>query len=79
MLKSTDDLRITQLRELRTPEEVVREFPRTDAATRTVTLPLVGARLQLGEGPEGGGGGAGCNASARRCRPACVRAADRYW
>ncbi len=36
MLKSTDDLRITQLRELRTPEEVVREFPRTDAATRTV-------------------------------------------
>ncbi|MBK7777845.1 MAG: cytochrome b/b6 domain-containing protein [Sandaracinaceae bacterium] len=30
-----------------------------DAATRTVTLPLVGARLQLGEGPEGGGGGAG--------------------
>jgi 3-deoxy-7-phosphoheptulonate synthase len=36
MLKSTDDLRITQLRELRTPDEVVREFPRTDAATRTV-------------------------------------------
>ncbi len=36
MLKSTDDLRITQLRELRTPEEVIREFPRTDAATRTV-------------------------------------------
>ncbi|WP_421759239.1 3-deoxy-7-phosphoheptulonate synthase [Devosia sp.] len=36
MLKSTDDLRITEIRELRTPEEVVREFPRTDAATRTV-------------------------------------------
>ncbi len=36
MLKSTDDLRITQIRELRTPEEVIREFPRTDAATRTV-------------------------------------------
>lgn len=36
MLKSTDDLRITEIRELRTPEEVIREFPRTDAATRTV-------------------------------------------
>ncbi|MGV3491762.1 MAG: 3-deoxy-7-phosphoheptulonate synthase [Devosia sp.] len=36
MLKSTDDLRITELRELRSPEEVIREFPRTDAATRTV-------------------------------------------
>lgn len=36
MLKSTDDLRITEIRELRTPEEVVREFPRTDAATRAV-------------------------------------------
>jgi len=36
MLKSTDDLRIKDLRELRTPEEVAREFPRTDAATRTV-------------------------------------------
>ncbi|MBN9316388.1 MAG: 3-deoxy-7-phosphoheptulonate synthase [Devosia sp.] len=36
MLKSTDDLRIKGLRELRTPEEVIREFPRTDAATRTV-------------------------------------------
>ena len=36
MLKSTDDLRIKQIRELRTPEEVIREFPRTDAATRTV-------------------------------------------
>jgi 3-deoxy-7-phosphoheptulonate synthase len=36
MLKSTDDLRIAELRELRTPAEVMREFPRTDAATRTV-------------------------------------------
>jgi 3-deoxy-7-phosphoheptulonate synthase len=36
MLKSTDDLRIKQIRELRSPEEVIREFPRTDAATRTV-------------------------------------------
>ncbi|HEY9009477.1 MAG TPA: 3-deoxy-7-phosphoheptulonate synthase [Devosia sp.] len=36
MLKSTDDLRIRQLRELRTPQDVIREFPRTDAATRTV-------------------------------------------
>jgi 3-deoxy-7-phosphoheptulonate synthase len=36
MLKSTDDLRITEIRELRSPEEVIRECPRTDAATRTV-------------------------------------------
>lgn len=36
MLKSTDDLRIKDLRELRTPEEVIREYPRTDAATETV-------------------------------------------
>src|SRR4051812_37129223 len=36
MLKSTDDLRIKQIRELRSPEEVIREYPRTDAATRTV-------------------------------------------
>ncbi|MGN6487728.1 MAG: 3-deoxy-7-phosphoheptulonate synthase [Devosia sp.] len=43
MLKSTDDLRIRELRELRTPEEVIREFPRTDAATKTV----IGARHAL--------------------------------
>ena len=36
MLKSTDDLRISEIRELRTPAEVMHEFPRTDAATRTV-------------------------------------------
>jgi 3-deoxy-7-phosphoheptulonate synthase len=36
MLKSTDDLRISDIRELRTPAEVMRESPRTDAATRTV-------------------------------------------
>jgi 3-deoxy-7-phosphoheptulonate synthase len=36
MLRTTDDLRIDQLRELRSPEEVIREFPRNDAATRTV-------------------------------------------
>jgi 3-deoxy-7-phosphoheptulonate synthase len=36
MLKSTDDLRIRDIRELRTPAEVTHEFPRTDAATRTV-------------------------------------------
>ncbi len=36
MLKSTDDLRIREIRELRTPAEVTHEFPRTDAATRTV-------------------------------------------
>jgi 3-deoxy-7-phosphoheptulonate synthase len=39
MLKSTDDLRIKELRELRTPAEVIAEFPRTDAATRTVLSP----------------------------------------
>lgn len=32
MLKSTDDLRIKDIRELRTPAEVTHEFPRTDAA-----------------------------------------------
>jgi 3-deoxy-7-phosphoheptulonate synthase len=36
MLKSTDDLRITEIRELRTPQEVMTEFPRSEAATRTV-------------------------------------------
>jgi 3-deoxy-7-phosphoheptulonate synthase len=36
MLKSTDDLRIRDIRELSTPADVMREFPRTDAATRTV-------------------------------------------
>ena len=36
MPKSTDDLRIKELRELRTPAEVIAEFPRTDIATKTV-------------------------------------------
>ena len=36
MLKSTDDLRIKELRELRTPAQVIGEFPRSDAATKTV-------------------------------------------
>ncbi len=36
MLKSTDDLRIRDIQELRTPAEVMHEFPRTDTATRTV-------------------------------------------
>jgi 3-deoxy-D-arabino-heptulosonate 7-phosphate (DAHP) synthase len=36
MLKSTDDLRITNIQPLTTPIEVMREHPRTDAATRTV-------------------------------------------
>ena len=36
MQKSTDDLRIRELRELRSPAEVIAEFPRTDVATRTV-------------------------------------------
>ena len=36
MLKTTDDLRLSALHEIRTPAEVIQEFPRTDAATRTV-------------------------------------------
>lgn len=36
MLKSTDDLRITDIKPLTTPIEVMRQHPRTDAATRTV-------------------------------------------
>jgi 3-deoxy-7-phosphoheptulonate synthase len=33
---STDDLRIREIRELSTPAAIMREFPRTDAASRTV-------------------------------------------
>ncbi|MDB5614250.1 MAG: 3-deoxy-7-phosphoheptulonate synthase [Devosia sp.] len=36
MLKSTDDLRITEIKPLTTPIEVMRQHPRTDAATKTV-------------------------------------------
>jgi 3-deoxy-7-phosphoheptulonate synthase len=36
VLKTTDDLRLRELREIRTPAEVIQEFPRTDMATRTV-------------------------------------------
>src|SRR5690606_18582801 len=36
MLKSTDDLRITEIKPLPTAIEVMREHPRTDTATRTV-------------------------------------------
>lgn len=36
MLKSTDDLRITEIKPLTTPIEVMRQHPRTDVATRTV-------------------------------------------
>ncbi len=36
MLKTTDDLRINSITELTTPIEVMRQHPRTDAATRTV-------------------------------------------
>ena len=36
MLKSTDDLRITAIKPLTTPIDVMRQHPRTDAATRTV-------------------------------------------
>src|SRR5215510_10170858 len=36
MLSTTDDLRIRELKELSTPEEVMREIPRTLTATRVV-------------------------------------------
>jgi 3-deoxy-7-phosphoheptulonate synthase len=36
VLSTTDDLRIKQLKELSTPEEVMREVPRTLTATRIV-------------------------------------------
>ena len=36
MLSTTDDLRISELKELSTPQEVMREIPRTLTATRTV-------------------------------------------
>ena len=36
MLSTTDDLRISQIRELSTPQEVMREIPRTLTATRVV-------------------------------------------
>ena len=37
MLSTTDDLRIREIKELSTPEEVMREIPRTLTATRIVT------------------------------------------
>jgi len=37
VLTTTDDLRVTELKELSTPEEVIREIPRTLTATRTVS------------------------------------------
>ncbi len=37
MLTTTDDLRVTELKELSTPEQVMREIPRTLTATRTVS------------------------------------------
>src|SRR5947208_7746478 len=36
MLSTTDDLRIRELKELSTPEQVMREVPRTLTATRVV-------------------------------------------
>src|SRR5205085_8626001 len=36
MLSTTDDLRIRELKELSTPEQVMREIPRTLTATRVV-------------------------------------------
>ncbi|MGE3363285.1 MAG: 3-deoxy-7-phosphoheptulonate synthase [Rhizobiaceae bacterium] len=37
MLTTTDDLRVKELKELSTPDEVIREIPRSLTATRTVT------------------------------------------
>ncbi|TIQ61311.1 MAG: 3-deoxy-7-phosphoheptulonate synthase, partial [Mesorhizobium sp.] len=37
MLTTTDDLRVKEMRELSTPDQVMREIPRTLTATRTVT------------------------------------------
>ncbi|MDA1101261.1 MAG: 3-deoxy-7-phosphoheptulonate synthase [Proteobacteria bacterium] len=37
MLDNVDDIRIREIKELNTPAEIMREFPRTDTATRTVT------------------------------------------
>jgi 3-deoxy-7-phosphoheptulonate synthase len=37
VLRTTDDLRIKEIKELNTPEEVMREIPRTLTATRIVT------------------------------------------
>jgi 3-deoxy-7-phosphoheptulonate synthase len=37
VLSTTDDLRIKEIKELNTPEEVIREIPRTLTATRIVT------------------------------------------
>ncbi len=58
MLKTTDDLRIKDIRELRTPAEVMHEFPRTDAATRTVLLvaPRHPQHPPRRRRPPGGGG-----------------------
>jgi 3-deoxy-7-phosphoheptulonate synthase len=37
VLRTTDDLRIREIKELSTPAEIMREFPRSDRATRTVS------------------------------------------
>jgi hypothetical protein len=37
VLSTTDDLRINEIRELSTPQEIMREIPRTLTATRVVT------------------------------------------
>ncbi|MDP6830300.1 MAG: 3-deoxy-7-phosphoheptulonate synthase [Alphaproteobacteria bacterium] len=37
MLENTDDIRIREIKELNTPAEIIHEFPRTKAATDTVT------------------------------------------
>ncbi len=57
MLSTTDDLRIEEIKELSTPQEVMREIPRTLTATRVVTASrnAIHAILNgVGRSPAGG-------------------------
>ena len=66
MLSTTDDLRISELKELSTPQEVMREIPRTLTATRVV----MAARMPVSRGDSWR------DADLPRAPP-CVRAAPR--
>ena len=47
MLTTTDDLRVKEIKELSTPDEVMREIPRSLTATRTVTAARNAAHAML--------------------------------
>ena len=47
MLTTTDDLRVKEIKELSTPDEVMREIPRSLTATRTVTASRNAAHAML--------------------------------